>query len=124
LPEKIFQSPTRVQALKELGVDFDKGGFVDKAIETYKDVLKVNRDQYEVIQALCRIYEDIEDWDQAYNYRIMLSKVGHENQAETISHILVQKAKIHFEKNATKKLKKTLKIRFGLLLLFQQIYYV
>jgi lipopolysaccharide biosynthesis regulator YciM len=89
--ENISES-TRVQALKELGVDFDKGGFVDKAIETYKDVLKVNRDQYEVIQALCRIYEDIEDWDQAYNYRIMLSKVGHENQAETISHILVQKS--------------------------------
>jgi lipopolysaccharide biosynthesis regulator YciM len=89
---------TRLHALKELAVDFDKGGFIDKAIETYKDVLKINRDQYEVIQSLCRIYEDIEDWDQAYNYRIMLSKVGHENQSETISHILVQKAKVLFSK--------------------------
>jgi lipopolysaccharide biosynthesis regulator YciM len=88
----------RLRALKELAIDFDKGGFLDKAIETYKDVLRVNRDQYEVIQALCRIYEDIEDWDQAYNYRIMLSKVGHENQAETISHILVQKARMLFSK--------------------------
>lgn len=94
---------TRLRALKELAVDFDKGGFIDKAIETYKDVLKINRDQHEVISALCRIYEDIEDWDQAYSYRIMLSKSAHENQAETISHILVQKAKIHFEKgNFTK----------------------
>lgn len=89
---------TRLRALKELAVDFDKGGFVDKAIETYKDVLKINRDQYEVIQSLCRIYEDIEDWDSAYNYRIMLSKVAHENQAETISHILVQKAKGAFDR--------------------------
>ena len=88
----------RLRSLKELAVDFDKGGFVDKAVETYKDVLKINRDQYEVIQALCRIFEDVEDWDQAYHYRIMLSKVGHENQAETISHILVQKAKEHFVK--------------------------
>ncbi len=88
----------RLRSLKELAIDFDKGGFIDKAIETYKDVLRINRDQYEVIQALCRIYEDIENWDQAYNYRIMLSKVGHENQAETISHILVQKAKTLFEK--------------------------
>lgn len=88
----------RLRALKELAVDFDKGGFIDKAVETYKDVLKINRDQYEVIQALCRIYEDVEDWDSAYNYRIMLSKVGHENQAETISHILVQKARAGFEK--------------------------
>ena len=95
--ENISES-SRLQALKELAIDFDKGGFVDKAIETYKDVLKINRDQYEVIQALCRIYEDVGEWDFAYNYRIMLSKVGHENQSETISHILVEKAKTHFEK--------------------------
>ena len=88
----------RLRALKELAVDFDKGGFVDKAIETYKDVLKINREQYEVIQSLCHIYEGIEDWDQAYQYRMALSKVGYENQAETISHILVQKAKLFFRK--------------------------
>lgn len=88
----------RLKALKELAVDFDKAGFVEKAIETYKDVLKINRDQHEVILSLCRIYEDIEDWEQAYSYRILLSKVGHENQAETISHILIQKAKTYFEK--------------------------
>ncbi len=99
--ENISES-TRLQGLKELAVDFDKGGFIDKAIETYKDVLKINRDQQDVIQALCRIYEDIEDWDQAYNYRIMLSKVGHVNQSETISHILVQKAKALFEKGQFK----------------------
>lgn len=93
----------RLRALKELAVDFDRGGFIDKAIETYKDVLKINRDQYEVIQSLCRIYEDIGDWDMAYNYRIMLSKVGHENQSETISHILVQKAKTAFEAGEFKK---------------------
>src|SRR5690606_32426334 len=52
---------TRLRSLKELAVDFDKGGFIDKALDTYKDVLKINRDQYEVIQSLCRIYEDVED---------------------------------------------------------------
>jgi lipopolysaccharide biosynthesis regulator YciM len=95
--ENINES-ARLRALKELAIDFDKGGFLEKAIDTYKDVLKINRDQDEVISALCRIYEDIEDWDQAYNYRIMLSKVGHENQSETISHILVEKSKVHFLK--------------------------
>lgn len=102
----------RLRALKELAIDFDKGGFLDKAIETYKDVLKINRDQIEVIQALCRIYEDIEDWDQAYNTRMMLSKVGHENQAETISHILVQKAKQNFEKADYKRCEEDLEEAF------------
>ena len=75
---------TRIHALKELAIDFDKGGFIGKAIETYRDVLKINRDQLEAISALCTIYEDIEDWDLAYKYRIMLSKVGPDNQSETI----------------------------------------
>lgn len=102
----------RLRALKELALDFDKGGFIDKAIETYRDVLKINRDQIEVIQALCRIYEDIEDWDQAYNCRMMLSKVGHENQAETISHILVQKAKHFFERGDFKRAEEDLQDAF------------
>ena len=98
IARKNITESTRLNALKELAIDFDKGGFVDKAIETYRDVLKVNRDQYEVIQALCRIYENIQDWDEAYNCRVMMGKVGYESQAETISHILVQKAKVFFQK--------------------------
>ncbi len=89
---------TRLRSLKELALDFDKGGFVDKAIETYKDCLSINRDQADVIQSLCRIFEDVGEWDEALNYRLMLDKVSLENQAETISHILVEKSKVLFER--------------------------
>ena len=89
--EDISES-TRLRSLKELAIDYDKAGFIDKAIKTYEDVLALNSDQYEVIESLCRIYENLEDWEKAYQYRIMLSKVSHESQSETISHILVQKA--------------------------------
>ena len=97
ISRKDITESVRLKSLKELAVDFDKGGFLDKAISTYEDVLKINRDQYEVIGALCRIYEDLGEWDQAYSYRKLLSKVGPENQAETISHILVEKAKNYFK---------------------------
>lgn len=83
----------RLNALKELAIDYDKGGFLDKAIETYKDVLKLNREQPEIIRSLCRIYEDIGDWDNALNFRQMLSKVGADSQSETLSQILVEKSK-------------------------------
>ena len=97
IARKNTSESTRSSALKELAIDFDKGGFVDKAIETYKDILKVNHDQHDVIQALCRIYENVQDWDQAYHYRVMMGKIGYESQTETISHILVQKAKVLFQ---------------------------
>lgn len=86
--------------------------------------MKINRDQQDVIHSLCRIYEDIEDWDQAYNYRIMLSKVGQENQSETISHILVQKAKALFDKGQFKAVPKNLKMHLDLLLQFLQKFFV
>lgn len=103
---------TRLAALKELAIDFDRGGFVDKAIDTYKDVLKINRDQYDVVLSLCRIFEDTGDWDQAYKYRIMLSKLSHDNQAQTISHILVEKAKIAFDKGSYKEANEDLEDAF------------
>ena len=83
---------TRLHALKELAKDFDKGGFVDKAIDSYKDILKVNRDDVEVIKALCRVLEDTKDWEEALKYRLLLSKASNISQSQTISHILVQKA--------------------------------
>ena len=83
---------TRVMALKELAKDFDKGGFVDKAISSYKDILKVNRDDVEVIKSLCRVLEDTRDWEEALKYRLLLSKASNVSQSQTISHILVQKA--------------------------------
>ena len=88
----------RLRAMKELATDFDRGGFLDKAIGTYEDILKINPDQFDVLESLCQIYEDIEDWEKAYYYRVILSKIGHKNQTETISHILVQKAKSSFQK--------------------------
>ena len=112
IARKNISESTRLNALKELAIDFDRGGFVDKAIETYKDVLKINRDQYEVIQALCRIYENIQDWDQAYNCRVMMGKVGYESQAETISHILVEKAKVFFKNGNFKKCREDLEDAF------------
>jgi hypothetical protein len=39
-PERVSVNQQGLSALKELAVDFDKGGFINKAIETYKDVLK------------------------------------------------------------------------------------
>jgi lipopolysaccharide biosynthesis regulator YciM len=102
----------RFRGLKELAMDFDKGGLIDKAIETYQDVLKINRDQQDVVESLCRIYENIQDWDEALKFRMMLSKVTQENQSETISHILVQKAKVYLDQQEYSLCQETLEEAF------------
>lgn len=93
IAKETISESVRLQALTELAIDYDKAGLIDKAIDTYKDVLKLNREQVDVIKNLCRIFEDIADWDQALNFRLMLSKMSSENQSDTLSHILVEQSK-------------------------------
>ncbi len=94
--EDILES-TRLDALKELGKDFEKGGFLDKALSTYKDVLEMNKEQVEVIKSMCRILEDLEEWEEALKYRRLLSNVSSENYSDTISHIYVKIATENLE---------------------------
>ena len=81
----------RVRALKELALDYDEGGLMDKAIDSYKDLLLINKEDRDCIQSLCTIFEAVEDWDDAIKYRKLLSKVTNVSQDKTISHILIQK---------------------------------
>ena len=108
-----IKESTRLQALKELAKDFDKGGFVDKAISSYKDILKVNREDIEVLTALCRVLEDVQDWDEALKYRLLLSKATSVSQSQTVSHILVQKAEEALLKNNMSLCEETLEQSFN-----------
>ena len=90
---------TRVMALKELAKDFDKGGFVDKAISSYKDILKVNRDDVDVIKFLVSCLRRHKRLGGVLKYRLLLSKATNVSQSQTISHILVQKAEDHLISN-------------------------
>ena len=93
----------RIKALKELAIDYDRGGFIDEAIKSYKDLLIINKDDEEVVNSLCLIYEGIEEWDQAIKYRTLLSKITNKSQDMIISHIIVQKGFIQLEKNEKNK---------------------
>ncbi len=95
--ENILES-TRLEALKELGKDFEKGGFLEKAMQTYKDVLEINDEQVDVLKSMCRILEDLEDWEEALKYRRQLSSLSSEKNLDTISHIYVKLADQHLRK--------------------------
>ena len=62
---KNINDDVRIKALKELALDFDRGGFIDQAENSYKEILKINREDKQVVVALCRIYESLGDWEAA-----------------------------------------------------------
>ena len=93
----------RIKALKELAIDYDRGGFIEEAIKSYKDLLVINKEDEDVVTSLCLIYEGIEEWDEAIKYRTLLSKITNRPEDMTISHIIVQKGFVFLEKNEKNK---------------------
>jgi len=86
-----LEEQVRIKALKELALDYDRGGFIDKAVDSYKDLLKINKEDEDVVESLCIIFEATEEWDEAIKYRNLLSKINNKSQDKVISHIIVQK---------------------------------
>lgn len=99
IARKSITENTKIKALTELAIDYDKGGFFERAIATYQDVLAINPDQKSAMQALCRLYENVQDWEKAYDFRFVLSKTGEYDFSKTLSHLLTEWARSLLQRN-------------------------
>jgi lipopolysaccharide assembly protein B len=59
-----------------LGLDYRSGGFVDRAIEAFNEVLKLDPDNRYALSNLEKLYEDQHQWDQAYTARQKLAALS------------------------------------------------
>jgi lipopolysaccharide biosynthesis regulator YciM len=59
-----------------LALDYRSGGFVDRAIEAFNEVLKLDPDNRYALSNLEKLYEDQHQWDQAYTARQKLAALS------------------------------------------------
>jgi lipopolysaccharide assembly protein B len=59
-----------------LGLDYRGGGFVDRAIEAFNEVLKLDPENRYALSNLEKLYEDQHQWDQAYAARQKLAALS------------------------------------------------
>ena len=59
-----------------LGLDYRSGGFVDRAIEAFKEVLKLDPQNRYALSNLEKLYEDQHQWDDAYATRERLAALS------------------------------------------------
>ena len=65
-----------------LGLDFKRGGIVDRALETFNEVLRLDSDNHYALLYLGRLYEDQRQWPEAYAIRKRVMAVAEpESQA-------------------------------------------
>lgn len=70
----------KINALFDLGLDYRKGGFINRALETFLKVLQKEPSNIETLEEVEKIYEEMKDWPNAFASRqriIRLTGVDH-----------------------------------------------
>jgi lipopolysaccharide biosynthesis regulator YciM len=59
-----------------LGLDFQRGGFVDRALEAFNEVLRLDPDNHYALINIEKLHEDQHQWKEAYEVRRTLGNQG------------------------------------------------
>src|SRR5918999_1135235 len=77
--QKLLQRPNlrkleHANVLLCLGLDYRHGGFVDRAVEAFTEVLRLDPDNPYALTNLEKLYEEQHQWSEAYATRLKLAK--------------------------------------------------
>ena len=77
--QKLLQRPDlrkleQANVLLCLGLDYRRGGFVDRAVEAFTEVLRLDPDNQYALANLEKLYEEQHQWSEAYATRLKLQK--------------------------------------------------
>ncbi len=92
--QQILQRPRiskleHTYALLCLGLDFTRGGFVDRAHEAFGEVLRLDPSNEHALLQLQKLFEDQNQWSEAYRVRRELAR-GDEPEQRTKRHLQIQ----------------------------------
>ena len=88
----------KLEALFDLGVDYRKGGFLNRALETFLKVAEKDASNLETLEEIERIYEELKDWENAYQTRQKIARITKGSHAHILAHHLVECGKGCVEK--------------------------
>lgn len=100
----------KLRALFDLGLDYRKGGFLHRALETFLKVAQRSPGDTATLGEIERIYEEMHDWEKAYQTRQRIARLRKGEHAHILAHHLVEmgkadqeqgepaRAKSHFQK--------------------------
>ena len=87
-----------LRALIDLGLDYRKGGFMNRALEALNQALQKAPANLEALEAAEEIYADMRDWENAYGTRQKIAKVTKGDHKHILAHYQVELGKASQEK--------------------------
>ena len=87
----------KLRSLFDLGLDYRKGGFLNRALKTFLEVARKEPSNIENLKEIERIYEELKDWENAYSIRQRISKLKKGDHAHILAHYLVEAGKVYYD---------------------------
>jgi lipopolysaccharide biosynthesis regulator YciM len=87
----------KLRALLDLGLDYRKGGFLNRALETLNNVLQKEPSNVEALDEVEKIYEEMKDWEKAFSARQKIAKMTKGEHAHVLAHYQTELGKVYQE---------------------------
>ncbi len=87
----------KLRALLDLGLDYRKGGFFNRALETLNNVLQKEPSNLEALDELEKIHVEMKDWEEAFSVRQKIARMTKGNHAQVLAHYLTELGKVSHE---------------------------
>jgi lipopolysaccharide biosynthesis regulator YciM len=94
---------TKLQALFDMGMDYRKGGLLNRALTTFLKVIEKVPSDINTLEEIERIYEEIKDWGNAYITRKKITRLTHNDHRNILAHHLVEMGKENQNKGELEK---------------------
>jgi len=88
----------KIQAIFDLGRDYRKGGFLNRALKTFLEVAQHDPSDVRTLKEIEKIYEELKDWENAYETRQKIARLDKGDHQHILAHYLVETGKICQEK--------------------------
>ncbi len=92
-----------LQALLDLGLDYRKGGFLNRALSTFQKLVQKDPTNLKALQEMERIYEELRDWENAFRTRQKIARLAKGDHDHILAHHLVEMGKFHQQKGELNK---------------------
>ena len=100
---------TKLRALYDLGLDYKKGGFLDRALESFQKVIQKQPSNLSTLKELEKIYEELKDWENAFSTRQKIARLSKGNHSNILAHHKAEAGKVLFEQGDISKARSALK---------------
>lgn len=83
----------RNRALFDLGLDYRKGGFLDRALKTFMELLQKDPSNLDALREIEKIYEDLKDWENAFDTRQRIARLVKDDHGHILAHHKTEEGK-------------------------------